>query len=382
MGRAVHWSPIVEKFKSKLSRWKASTLSFGGRLTLCKAVLGALGTYLFSLYKAPDKVLKELERIRMKFFWGGSLDKRKITWISWKKTLDSKEKGGLGIGSLKAQNLALLGKWWWKFLESKPGLWKEVVKAVHHDQGALFNQSRPRSGCWGTIANLKKHFAKIDLNFVELFQISINSDGGTRLCWALDKANGYSVGSLSTYIDEHELPHGACSWEWNKLVPRKVNILTWRALLARLPTLENLKKIGLDVDVKCKVCKLAPENEDHVFVHCSLAKQVWERTQKWWYCLCDIPSSTYDLIKNKVAFIGPSWLADVNEVVCLVFMWVIWCSRNKGVFKNESKTCSELTSEIQVLAFLWINARKKSGSKLEWARWIENPVIEFCNFIK
>lgn len=382
MGRAVHWSPIVEKFKSKLSRWKASTLSFGGRVTLCKAVLGALGTYFFSLYKAPDKVVNELERIRMKFFWGGSLDKRKITWISWKKTLGPKENGGLGIGSLKAHNLALMGKWWWKFLDSKSGLWKEVVKAIHQDHGSLFNQARPSSGCWGTIARLKNHLAKIDVSFAELFQRSTDAAGESRLIWVLDKSNGYSVGSLAKFIDNHNLPRDENYWDWNNLIPGKVNILVWRALHARLPTLENLKRIGLDVDVNCRMCKIAPESEDHVFIHCPLAKQVWKKTQQWWYCLGGIPSSSRDLIKNKNAFVGPAWLAEVSEAICSIFMWVIWCFRNKGIFKNEFKTHLELAAEIQILAFLWLNARKKAGSKLDWSRWIENPVVEFCNSVK
>ena len=41
----------------------------GGRLTLCKAVLGGLGVYLFSLYKAPAKMIDKLEKIRRDFFW-------------------------------------------------------------------------------------------------------------------------------------------------------------------------------------------------------------------------------------------------------------------------------------------------------------------------
>lgn len=102
MVRETHWKPIIEKFQAKLSRWKASTLSFGGRLTLCNSVLNSLGSFYFSLYKAPAKVLKSLERIRMKFFWGGSLEASKMAWVAWEKILASKERGGLGVGSLKA----------------------------------------------------------------------------------------------------------------------------------------------------------------------------------------------------------------------------------------------------------------------------------------
>nr|KAJ0219986.1 hypothetical protein LSAT_V11C200082210 [Lactuca sativa] len=37
MSRVIHYDSIIENFHSKLSRWKASTFSFGGRLTLCKS---------------------------------------------------------------------------------------------------------------------------------------------------------------------------------------------------------------------------------------------------------------------------------------------------------------------------------------------------------
>ena len=40
MTRRNSWMPLVERFTKKLSTWKASCLSMGGRLTLCKSHLG------------------------------------------------------------------------------------------------------------------------------------------------------------------------------------------------------------------------------------------------------------------------------------------------------------------------------------------------------
>ncbi|GJX42116.1 hypothetical protein Tco_0257106, partial [Tanacetum coccineum] len=42
MSRCSNWSPLTDRFKKRLSRWKSKTLSFGGRLTLIKSVLGSL----------------------------------------------------------------------------------------------------------------------------------------------------------------------------------------------------------------------------------------------------------------------------------------------------------------------------------------------------
>ncbi|GJU62549.1 reverse transcriptase domain-containing protein [Tanacetum coccineum] len=101
MSRCANWSPLIDRFLKRLSRWKSKTLSFGGRLTLIKSVLGGLGVYYLSTFKAPKKIIDKLESIRRNFFWGGSLVTKNISWIPWDKALSPLNQGGLGICSLK-----------------------------------------------------------------------------------------------------------------------------------------------------------------------------------------------------------------------------------------------------------------------------------------
>ncbi|GJY98026.1 retrovirus-related pol polyprotein from transposon TNT 1-94 [Tanacetum coccineum] len=56
ISKNVNWSPLVDRFLNRLSNWKAKSLSFGGRLTLTKSVLGTLGVYYFSTFKAPKSI--------------------------------------------------------------------------------------------------------------------------------------------------------------------------------------------------------------------------------------------------------------------------------------------------------------------------------------
>nr|GEV76896.1 RNA-directed DNA polymerase, eukaryota [Tanacetum cinerariifolium] len=53
MALVKRWDPIYDKFSKRLSKWKASLLSIGGRATLITSVLGAIGTYFFSLFPMP-----------------------------------------------------------------------------------------------------------------------------------------------------------------------------------------------------------------------------------------------------------------------------------------------------------------------------------------
>ncbi|GJZ10861.1 RNA-directed DNA polymerase, eukaryota, partial [Tanacetum coccineum] len=107
MTRINAWKEVLSKVSNKLSRWKVKTLSVRGRLTLLKAVLGAIPTYYMSLYRAPLAVVTSLEAIRSKFFIGAENDE--------KNDMDRLE---ASFSSCEAD-----------------ALWVQVVKAIHGEQG-------------------------------------------------------------------------------------------------------------------------------------------------------------------------------------------------------------------------------------------------------
>ncbi|GJU46114.1 RNA-directed DNA polymerase, eukaryota [Tanacetum coccineum] len=111
MSRCSAWSNSIQKVRTRLSKWKVKTLSIGGRLTLLKSVLGAVPIYNMSIYKAPKRVLHDMEMLRSKFFNGGDSQDSRISWVAWERVLSSKKNGGLGVSSFFALNRALLLKW-------------------------------------------------------------------------------------------------------------------------------------------------------------------------------------------------------------------------------------------------------------------------------
>lgn len=159
MNKVSSWDPIIELFKSRLSIWKAKKLSYGGRATLIKSVLNALPTYYFSLYKAPSAVFEILERIRRRFFWGGSEDVSRIHWIAWHNVIKEKKHGGLGFGSLKESNYAMLAKWWWRFKVDKDALWWKVVWSIHHSSNHwnVIPVKLSIPGPWKQITKINQH---------------------------------------------------------------------------------------------------------------------------------------------------------------------------------------------------------------------------------
>ena len=62
----------------------------------------------------------------------------------------------MGVKDLHKQNLSLLTKWWWK-LETKTGLWQEIIKAKYlgRDMVASVKTKVNDSPCWKAIMKVK-----------------------------------------------------------------------------------------------------------------------------------------------------------------------------------------------------------------------------------
>ena len=157
-----NWKPVIDRFLSKLTMWKSKTLSFGGRLTLITSVLGNPPTFYLSLFAAPIGVIETLEKIRRAFLWGGSEGNQKINWVSWEKITTSKNEGGLGVGSIKALNIALLVKWWWRLKTNPNLLWSRAITGIHnlHSKPLYYFANKYITGTWKNIAGMKKELTK------------------------------------------------------------------------------------------------------------------------------------------------------------------------------------------------------------------------------
>ncbi|KAJ9535113.1 LOW QUALITY PROTEIN: hypothetical protein OSB04_un001809 [Centaurea solstitialis] len=266
MNLSKNWQPLIGKFKAKLSDWKARTLSIGGRCCLCKSMMGALGTYLFSLYKAPKKVINLLEGLRRNFFWGGTDEKKKICWIKWDDVIRDKQCGGLGIGSLRALNLALLAKWRWREKTETEAIWNKVVRCCNESTRITGLASTGR-GTWNTILGVEKDLEEMGINLSSFLK---RKDGGSGWIWELDQNKTFTVRSLRRLIDGINLPAAYTETDWNRWVPNKTNILMWRTLHNRLPTRDNLLKRGISLPtLNCPICHASPECLDHVMISCS-----------------------------------------------------------------------------------------------------------------
>ncbi|KAJ0493102.1 putative RNA-directed DNA polymerase [Helianthus annuus] len=186
MKRTTHWQPVVEKLQKRLSSWKARTLSFAGRVTLAKAVLGSLPSYYLSIYIAPKAVIKKLESIRRMFVWGITALGGKINWVRWDKMTKLKAKGGLGIGGIRALNLAMIAKWWWRFKKEPNQLWASVIMALHGhgSDKKLIPVKKTLPGTWKDIGGVDEALLRADFNLKDKLKAKVGN--GQKICFWKD----------------------------------------------------------------------------------------------------------------------------------------------------------------------------------------------------
>ncbi|GJS10936.1 RNA-directed DNA polymerase, eukaryota, reverse transcriptase zinc-binding domain protein [Tanacetum coccineum] len=193
MSRVSDWKEVVEKVKSRLSKWKMKALSIGGRLTLLKSVLGSIPIFHMSIFRVPSSVLNMLESIRSHFFNGHELGSNKATWVKWSRVLTTIDHGGLGVSSLYALNRGLMVKWFWRFYSQKTSLWANVIKAIHGEDGNV-DKAHYIGGrtCWTSIVHEVKVLCSQGVNILDCMRLKLG-DGENTNFW---KDNWCSGGIL------------------------------------------------------------------------------------------------------------------------------------------------------------------------------------------
>nr|GEW45742.1 hypothetical protein [Tanacetum cinerariifolium] len=84
--------------------------------------------------------------------WSTIIDRFKSKLSSWKANrLSIGERGGLGIESLKYFNFALLLKWLWRLVSNPNALWVSINKAIHEEDVGLGTSGCIMNGVWAAI---------------------------------------------------------------------------------------------------------------------------------------------------------------------------------------------------------------------------------------
>ncbi|KAJ0605054.1 hypothetical protein HanHA300_Chr02g0058651 [Helianthus annuus] len=424
MNRVTNWEPVVSTFKRRLSKWKANTLSIAGRLTLIKSGLGSLPTYYFSLFKAPKKVIGDLEGLMRRFLWGGSEEVRKMSWVSWEIVTKRVVDGGLAMAPLEVNNNAMLIKWLWRFRNEPNALWRKVVTSIHGSSRswgiAPCNNAIP--GVWKNCVSFwNKHKVKgVGLNVIihgkpgdgrrirfwldiwlgteplknafpllfalekskrVLIHLRLKFNGGNRtICWEWSRIP-FSPEEIQEKSSLENLLHAVIldgrddTWEWSHGAYIGFEVAVVKSWLRGAPVSDAPFEFCWSswVPTKCNIF-MWRAFLDRLPTKLALARMlfmamgVWNEISTW----CKIPRPFVFYVNDLVHLLEHSGVSGVKKTIfhgiIIITCWRLWRARNDKLFNRKDPNVVELVAEIKSLGFLWYKYRFKGGV-VDWTRW-------------
>ncbi|CAM8980230.1 unnamed protein product [Rhodiola kirilowii] len=326
---SLNFSEMMDKFYNKTEGWKAKNLSSGGKEILIKSVLQALPQYSMNCLQLPEDTIKKMHSAIRRYWWSCSSSKRPIHWVKAQILCQDKEMGGLGFKDLKCINLAFLAKQAWRIYTQPNLLISKIYGAKYcHNSDMLYCSVGYRpSFCWRSIV---KGF--------EILRLGTEQDHNGQIRWTANPSGQFELSSAYKLLMRI---HGrvasqdvGCSdysnqqkfWQyfWKMPVPRKVKIFGWRGYHSALSTGISLQRRGMLNNVSCAKCGYKVESYAHVFLHCWIARAVWEQLGLTELCRLSEAASFADIIHYSWSHLNRR-----KTQLIMVTLWMLWFNRNK-----------------------------------------------------
>nr|CCA66178.1 hypothetical protein [Beta vulgaris subsp. vulgaris] len=195
-----------------------------------------------------------------------------------------------------------------------------------------------------------------------LLQVCPARQAQDHLIWAFSKSGSFSTKSVSRQLVKLQHPHyqDAIRGVWVGLVPHRIELFVWLALLGKINTRDKLASLGIihgDCNI-CPLCMTEPETAEHLLLHCPVASQIWS----WWIGLWRIkwafPLSLREAFTQWFWPKNSPFFKKVWSAVFFIIVWTLWKERNQRIFSNNPSTVKVLKDMVLMRLGWWISGWK------------------------
>ena len=139
---------------------------------------------------------------------------------------------------------------------------------------------------------------------------------------------------------------------WRTKAPSRVAFFSWSAALGKSLTLDNVRKRGIVVINRCCMCEADGESVDHLFLHCGVARKLWEVIFSHFNLSWVMPRSVMERFASWWAG-GRTSSAVVWKMAPLCLLWCLWKERNARCFEDVSRNLEDLIHFFLYTLFTW-----------------------------
>ncbi|KAL6343127.1 hypothetical protein AAG906_019670 [Vitis piasezkii] len=193
-------------------------------------------------------------------------------------------------------------------------------------------------------------------SFMErLHRSRVIEDVEDRVSWTETKSGKFSVKSLYLAIEAGGSARFPSSLIWNANVQPKISFFAWEATWGKALTLDKMQKRGWALANRCFLCLENEETIDHLLLHCSRTRVLWDLLFTIlgvsWVLPCSVKET---LLSWHGSFVGKK-RKKVWRAAPLHIFWTVWKARNCLAFKDDMVSIQRL--KYSFIFSLWAETK-------------------------
>uniref|UniRef100_A0A2N9IDI8 Reverse transcriptase zinc-binding domain-containing protein n=1 Tax=Fagus sylvatica TaxID=28930 RepID=A0A2N9IDI8_FAGSY len=132
------------------------------------------------------------------------------------------------------------------------------------------------------------------LDLLYTIKMKLNSDD--IMCWQPALQKGFKVSSYYRVLSSRD--DSSFPWKsiWKPKVPSRVAFFVWAASLGKILTADNLRNRNIILVSWCCLCKADGETVDHLLLHCSFSRELWNMILALFGVQWVMPCTVLDLL--------------------------------------------------------------------------------------
>lgn len=191
-----------------------------------------------------------------------------------------------------------------------------------------------------------------------LKEVCLAYEGDDELVWAFHSSGKFTTKSFTHELDKLSpvTHHDAVKGVWRGLVPHRIEVFVWSALLERINSRQKLAHLGIiptENDV-CVLCSQASESSNHLLLHCIVAQQLWCWWLEMWGIKWVFPANLKVTFEQWQSPLKSPFFKKVWHTCFFVIVWTIWKERNARIFEGSSSSVKFLQDMILLRIGWWI----------------------------
>lgn len=180
------------------------------------------------------------------------------------------------------------------------------------------------------------------------------------LSWKFGRSGVFSVKSFYQVLggESAGVEVSPISAIWKYGAPSKVAAFAWLAGSKKILTVDNLRKRGMIIPNVCLMCFQDGESVNHLFIHCSFARQLWNKILNVLHLSWVMPEEIEQFFVQWHEGMDPKSVRWFWRIVMLAGIWFLWKERNSRIFRSRAGSVEQVFALVKKNASDWAIASK------------------------